>query len=164
MEDSRRAFINIITGGINTGKTKKLLSTYHEIGQGDGFIIFKVFDGGLYIGQRIMRLSTSESENFSFKEGFIPINWDEEYRYDVYSFSKKGLMFAHKTISDILERGIDPVFIDEIGPLELQKKGFFNIFRALIKMEKDIYVTVRSSCVENVIKEFKIGKYKMIMD
>lgn len=162
MEESRRAFINIITGGINTGKTKKLLSTYQKIGQGDGFIIFKVFDRGLYVGQRIMRLSTSVSENFSFKEGFTPINWDEEYRYDVFSFSKKGLMFAHETIYDILENGNNPVFIDEIGPLELQKKGFFNIFTALIKMEKDIYVTIRSSCVENVINEFKIEKYKVI--
>lgn len=161
-EVSKQTYVHIITGGINAGKTRKLLSIYHEIGRGDGFINTKVFHNDLYIGQRIVRLSTGESEHFSFKEGFAPSNWDEEYRYDVYCFSKKGMMFAYRTVSDIIAKGIEPVFIDEIGPLELMKKGFFHILILLLKMKNDVYITVRNSCVESVIKEFGIGKYQII--
>lgn len=155
-------YVHIIAGGVNTGKTTRLLSIYRETGFGDGFINTKIYKAGQYAGQRIVRLSTGESENFSFKKGFIPLNWDEEYGYDVYSFSRRGLMFADKTVADIIAKGIEPAFIDEIGPLELQKKGFFGIFTMLLKIKKEIYITVRDSCVERIIKEFGIEKFHII--
>ncbi len=157
-----QANVHIITGGVNTGKTTRLLSIYREIKLGDGFINTKIFEAGKHSGQRIVRLSTGDSEDFSFKKEFIPLNWDEEYSFDVYSFSKRGLMFAYKTVSDIIIKKVEPVFIDEIGPLELQKKRFFDMFTLLLKIKKEIYVTVRSSCVENIIKEFGIEKYQTI--
>ena len=161
-EVNESALIQIVTGGINAGKSSKLFSIYREVGQGDGFINLKVFEGGSYVGQKIMRLSTGESECFSFKEGFIPSDWDEAYRYDAYSFSRRGLTFANKTITDIIVRGTEPVFIDEIGPLELEKKGFFHAFKGLLAAQKKIYVVVRCSCVERVVNEFGLGKYQII--
>lgn len=161
-EGRRQAYVNIITGEVNAGKTTKLLSIYREMGLGDGFINIKVYKAGQYTGQKIVRLSTGESEYFSFKKEFIPSNWDEEYSYDVYSFSRRGLIFAYNIISDMIVKDVEPVFIDEIGPLELQKKGFFNIFSLLLKIKKEIFVTVRCSCVGSVIKEFGIEKYRTI--
>ena len=157
-----QAHVNIIAGGVNTGKTTGLLSIYREIGSGDGFINIKTFEAGKYSGQRIVRLSTGESEAFSFRKEFIPPNWDEEYRYDAYSFSKRGLQLAYKTVSDIISKNVEPVFIDEIGPLELQKKGFFDLLAVLLKTKKEIFITVRDSCVESVLKEFSIKKYQII--
>jgi nucleoside-triphosphatase THEP1 len=161
-KDRRQTCVHIIAGEVNTGKTARLLSIYRETGLGDGFINTKIYKAGQHAGQRIVRLSTGESENFSFKKEFIPLNWDEEYSYDVYSFSRRGLMFADKTVWDIIAKGIEPAFIDEIGPLELQQKGFFGIFTLLLKINKEIYITVRDSCVERVIKEFGIEKYQTV--
>jgi nucleoside-triphosphatase THEP1 len=161
-ETNWQAFVYIITGEINSGKTGTLLSIYHNLCRGDGFINSKIFDSGVYIGQRIIRLSTGESECFSFKDRFIPSDWDEEYRYDVYSFSKKGMEFARRTAADIIEKGVDPVFIDEIGPLELQMKGFYDIFSEILRKRKKVFVTVRSSCFEKVTEYFGIRKYQII--
>lgn len=161
-EERGQSYVHIITGGVNTGKTTRLLSIYHELELGDGFINAKVYDAGQYTGQRIVRLSTGESVNFSFKKEFIPLNWDEEYTYDVYSFSRRGLIFAYNTVSDIILKKIEPIFIDEIGPLELQRQGFFDILAMLLKLKREIYITVRDSCVESVIKEFNIEKYNTI--
>jgi nucleoside-triphosphatase THEP1 len=147
-EANGRAFVYIITGEVNSGKTGTLLSIYRNLCRGDGFINSKIFDSGVYIGQRIIRLSTGESEYFSFKDSFIPSDWEEEYRYDIYSFSKKGMVFARKTAADIIEKGVDPVFIDEIGPLELQMKGFYDIFSEILRKSKKVFVTVRSSCLK----------------
>lgn len=161
-EDRGQAYVHIITGGVNTGKTTRLLSIYRKIGFGDGFINTKVYKAGQYIGQKIVRLSTGESEDFSFKKEFIPHNWDEEYSYDVYSFSRRGFIFAYNIVSDIIVREVEPVFIDEIGPLELEKKGFFDMFTLLLKIKKEIFVTVRDRCVERVLEEFGIEKYQVI--
>jgi nucleoside-triphosphatase THEP1 len=121
-----------------------------------------VFDNGLFIGQKIVRLSTGEGKIFSLKTGFIPSDWDEQYRYDVFSFSQKGLAFACETVSGIIERGMEPVFIDEIGPLELQKKGLYAIFHSLIKLKKEVYISARDSCIENILQEFNVEKYEII--
>lgn len=84
-----------------------------------------------------MRLSTNESEIFSYRKGFTPSEWDEKYCYDINSFSRRGLGFANNTISDIIKKKIEPIFIAEIGLLELQGKGFAEIFTLLLKMNKE---------------------------
>lgn len=154
--------IYIVTGKINAGKTTKLSAIYDAIGVGDGFILPKIFEENQYIGQRILRLSTRESEYFSFKKEFLPILWDEEYSYGVYSFSRQGLLFASKITLDIITKKIEPIFIDEIGPLELQGKGFANILKQVLPLKKEIYITARNSCIKKIIKEFNIKEYTII--
>ena len=157
-----KAFVYIITGGINSGKTSELLSIYRRTGQGDGFINVKIYKAGLYIGQRIIRLSTGESEVFSLKEGFIPYGWEEEYQHDIYSFSKRGMDLARKITDDIIRQSIDPVYIDEIGPLVLQMKGLYDIFSEILGKRIMVYVSVRNSCLAHIIKFFNIRYYRII--
>jgi nucleoside-triphosphatase THEP1 len=130
--------------------------------KGDGFSCRKIFIDGIYAGQEIVWFSTGESKCFSMKRGFIPKEWDEECSYDAYSFSKGGFKFARDIIDDIIRREITPVFIDEIGPLELQGKGFSDIFRLLIRTKVDVYVTVRESRLDDVIRKFKLGEHEVI--
>ena len=154
--------VNIITGEINTGKTTKLLSLYSEKKLGDGFVTLKIYSNSRYIGQKLMRLSTGEETCFSFKDEYLPVGWDEECRYDIYSFSKKGITFAENIIEDVIRRRLNPVFIDEIGPLELQCKGFYNVFYRSLSECKDIYFTVRTSSLDDVIIAFGIKDYDII--
>ncbi|HEX2946281.1 MAG TPA: nucleoside-triphosphatase [Clostridia bacterium] len=156
------AFVHILTGGVDSGKTTRLLSIYREMDSGDGFINVKIYREGTIAGQRIIRLSSGESEPFSYIRGFTPDGWDEKYTYGNYSFSEKGLAFARNIVSDIVSRRISPVFIDEIGPLELGKKGFYDIFRILLHTNNEIYTAVRESCIESVIREFGISAYEII--
>lgn len=154
--------VYIITGNFNQGKTTKLLSLFNEEKRGDGFYNRKVFKDDIYIGQEIVSFSTGESEALCLKEWVLPENWDEDCRYDVYSFSKKGLKLAEEIAQRILKNGVKPIYIDEIGPLELQGKGFCHIFKTLLKTKKEMFVVVRESCLESVINEFNIEAYKII--
>lgn len=154
--------IHIITGNINSGKTTRLLSIYNAKKQGDGFYSPKVFIDGHYAGQEIIRLSTGERKFFSFKTGFIPDGWDEEYHYQSYSFSYNGFLFVRNIILDIIQNNIEPIFVDEIGPLELNEQGFYNILNLLLKTDKDMYITVRQSCVNDVINKFRFTNYDII--
>ncbi len=161
-ENGRQTYVHIVTGEVNSGKTARLLSIYRSLGCGDGFINAKIFREGHFTGQRIIRLSTGESEIFSIISEFTPPDWDEVYKYGDFSFSGKGQEFAHNAVYSIIGQGIEPVFIDEIGPLELQKKGFYDIMSMLLGTKSEIYTAVRKSCMDSVLKEFNIKAYDII--
>lgn len=155
--------IYIVSGGVDQGKTTKLLSIYDEIKCGDGFINKKVFINGVNAGQVIIRLSTMERKYFSFKNEFIPKNWEEECRCGPYSISKEGLAFAGRIVRDILKARTEPVFLDEIGPLELAGGGFSPLFNMLIKEGLDLYVAIRESCIAAALEKFSINEYTLIV-
>lgn len=158
------SMLHIITGGIDHGKTTRLLSIYREIGRGDGIVTLKLFINGHNAGQEVMRLSTGEKKQFSFRNGFIPESgWQEKHRYGPYSFSAEGLEFAEAVIRSLFENGCEPVFIDEIGPLELEDKGLHYVFSKLTAAKrKDAWVVIRENCVRKVICKYLIADYAII--
>jgi nucleoside-triphosphatase THEP1 len=154
--------IYIVTSGINEGKTRKMEAIYREIKKGDGWVSKKVFVNGQFIGYEIMRLSTNGKLPLAYKKEYIPSGWQEIYSIGPYLFSKQAFEFAKKIIEEMISINIEPVFIDEIGPLELQGKGFCPLLEQILKTQKDLYIAVRSHCVDDVIKKFNIKDYKII--
>jgi nucleoside-triphosphatase THEP1 len=156
--------VYIIKGEINQGKTQQILSIYNRDKQGDGFVSKKIFINQTeFAGYEIVRLSTDEKMPLAYKLQHVPSGWDEIYRRGPFSFSKAAFVFGEHIIDDIIDRNIDPVYIDEIGPIELNGNGFFAILEKIMKTQKDVYITVRSHCVEDVINKFNIRNYKIIM-
>lgn len=152
--------INIITGSVNSGKSTKLVNIYKSLGKGDGFFNKKIYDGNFYIGQKIVRLSSGESAIWSLK-GKLPNCWQEECGYETYSFSREALEFAEQIINSLLASE-EPIFIDEIGPLELQNKGFHKLFQCCLILNKELYVVIRKSCVKKIICKYNIENYNII--
>lgn len=168
--------IHLITGAVNQGKSTRLLSIYRSLQRGDGFYNHKIYHQGNFVGQEIVHLVTGESRLLSFRNGFIPHgksfipdgsclfpdDWDEECRYDAFRFSREGLNFGREIIRNALERQLEPIFIDEIGPLELAGKGFYEILKTFIAASTDIYLVVRINCLPEVIDKFSITRYQVI--
>lgn len=154
--------VHLIAGPIDSGKTTRLKHVYETFGRGDGFLLNKRIRDGIHIGQRIERLTSGQVLDFSYKAGYIPEGWDECVRYCDYSFSEKGLVFADAVVSDILEKGTEPVFIDEIGPLELSGRGFHGLLRRCLDREAELYLCVRDTCVEEVREAFGIIEAEII--
>jgi len=154
--------VHIITGEINSGKTSRLLTLYKKINCGDGFLCRKNYIENHYAGQMLVRLTTGESTCFSFKQNFIPPGWDEVYTLEDYSFSRAGILFAQKVAVEIVQRNIQPVFIDEIGPLELMERGFHEIFEQFLYLETNIYLVIRSSCLVEVINKYHIATFEIV--
>lgn len=153
--------INIITGRVNSGKTTELIKIFNRLGRGDGFYNRKLYSYGHYVGQEIVILSSRKSKLWACR-GPEPENFQQAFCYETYSFSKEGAEYAENTINSILKSGIEPVYIDEIGPLELQEKGFHKLFKCCLEANKEVYVVIRESCVEAVIKKYNIINYRII--
>ncbi|WP_312693952.1 nucleoside-triphosphatase [Caproiciproducens sp.] len=152
----------MITGAVNSGKTTQLLKLYNAGRQGEGFALPKYYINGNYAGQKIVRLSNGDSTIFSLTESYIPAHWQEEFHYKNYSFSLEGMHFANHISDDIIMNNLNPVFIDEIGPLEIQKKGFYSITCKMIAYQKDLFLTVRSACIQDIISLFDIKLCRLI--
>jgi nucleoside-triphosphatase THEP1 len=149
----------IVVGGIDEGKTQEMNALYHERKQGDGFLSRKIFVDKDFVGYEIVRLSSGEKMPLAFKADQVPGDWDEMYRVGPFSFSGRAFGFAERIIDEIIEKGTEPVFIDEIGPLELRGEGFCEILKEVLNTGKDVYISVRSRCVEDVIKKFNIQRH-----
>jgi nucleoside-triphosphatase THEP1 len=157
--------IYIISGAVDEGKTRMMAAIYTKLKKGDGFISKKIYEGpnpGVFSGYEIIRLATGQGKPLAYKTGHIPPRWDEIYACGPYRFSKAGLEFARGIIENIIDRDIAPVFIDEIGPLELTGKGFAPLLKRALKTGKDIYITVRNFCVADVIEKFALRDYEII--
>ncbi len=152
----------IITGKINQGKTTRILSIFAEKRAGDGFITPKLFEEGVFRGYSMVRLSSGESMPFIMLDGQEPANWKNATSYGKFVFSEQALAFAASIVDEIIKNGTSPVFIDEIGPLELAERGFYRAFEKIIATGRDVYVTIRESCVEDMIQKFNLTEYEMM--
>ncbi|MCK4766711.1 MAG: hypothetical protein KAW12_31250 [Candidatus Aminicenantes bacterium] len=156
--------IYIISGVVNEGKTGRMVSIYNRLGQGDGFVSTKIFANRgqeEFCGYEIRRLNTGEKKVLAFKAAYVPGKWDEACCFGPFCFSRAAFEFAESIIVDILQRGVEPIFIDEIGPLELSGGGFSTILQDVLKTGQDVYISVRNHCVQDVLEKFNIREYRI---
>jgi nucleoside-triphosphatase THEP1 len=153
--------VHIITGKVNSGKTTSLRNQFAKH-PGEGFFLAKVFFEDKVIGQDIVSFTTGQFLPFSRKKNWLPENWDEIGEYRNYSFSQKGLDFAKEIFERALKEQINPLYLDEIGPLELKGEGFSDILKKCLASEAELYLAVRTGCLKDVLKSFDIRDYELI--
>ncbi|HDI82339.1 MAG TPA: hypothetical protein ENF18_00935 [candidate division WOR-3 bacterium] len=147
----------IITGGVNTGKTT-LFERIHKRQGGGGFSLPKIIVNNQFKGYWIKDLNTGEKTEFALIEsmdGYL-------YKMGRFYFLPQGMEFARRIYKKAIETEEKNFFIDEIGPLELEDKGFSHIFRDALTSFENIYVVVRESCLDDVIREFGLNEYKLV--
>lgn len=151
----------IISGRINDGKTEKIESIFNEKG-GDGIVSKKIFRNATFIGYEIQRLSTKKRIPLAYiKRHEIP-KWDEAFTFRRFSFSSKAFLFAKDVYEEILQKNVSPIYIDEIGPIELNNQGFAIFLKKAIESKRELYLTVRKWLVSEIIEIFGISDYQII--
>lgn len=154
--------IHLITGAVNQGKSTGLLAIYRRLGTGDGFYNRRILQGNETIGQAIIHMATGASRVLAYREGFIPRAWNEQCRYGPFSFAGEGFDFGRRIIQKALEKQIIPIFIDEIGPLELAGMGFDPIMFQALQYATELYVVVRENCIGEVIRRYAFKQYEVL--
>jgi nucleoside-triphosphatase THEP1 len=154
--------IYVVTGPRNSGKTTRVLSIYRETGEGDGFVTPKHFREGEFLGYDIIGLANRSAMPFAYLADRLPPGWNEAYGYGPFSFSDRALRFGESVLTDALRKGAEPLYLDEVGPLELEGRGFFEAVQRLVAAERTAYMSVRTELVQQVIAAFGIDEYEMI--
>ncbi|HMA63315.1 MAG TPA: nucleoside-triphosphatase [bacterium] len=155
--------VYIITGKINQGKTSLAYSLYKSNRIGDGFLAPKLFVDSQFAGYQIQHLSSGEKQPMAFLESHLPENKEVRFRFQNFAFTEQGFELANSIIDKIIKKKISPVFIDEIGPVELfEKRGLYKLFDRVLQENCDVIVVVRNFLVERLLDIYKIRNYELI--
>jgi len=151
----------IISGRTNDGKTEKIESIFNERG-GDGIVSKKIFKNATFIGYEIQRLSTKKRLPLAYIKGHEISQLDEIFYFRRFSFSSKAFLFAKEVCDEILQKDISPIYIDEIGHIELNNRGFAPFLKKALESKRELYLTVRKWLVLEIIEIFAISDYQII--
>jgi nucleoside-triphosphatase THEP1 len=151
--------VTLITGDVGAGKTTRLLAFHRAMpaGTSAGVASVRVPDGyelsDLASSARRLLAVVPDGTGSPFRRTLV---------FDRFVFDADAFEWAE----DILDRAladarIRHLFLDEVGPLELQGFGFHDLFRRLLAEEargtKDVVAVVRTECLERVVRIFGIG-------
>jgi nucleoside-triphosphatase THEP1 len=70
--------------------------------------------------------------------------------------------FAKEIFDMALGKQVTPLYLDEIGPLELEGKGFSHILRDCLASQAELFLVVRTGCLKDVLKAFGIREYELM--
>lgn len=154
--------IYIVTGKINSGKTTRMLRLYQSINQGDGIVFIKTMKDNQPIVYHAHRLSTATRFEIILRDTYQPKAYPLAFQIGPYGFSQAGVKKIATLIHTWLNDETNPIFFDEIGILEVQKKGFYSILKPLFDSNKTLYISIRESLLEAFLKTFKITNYAIV--
>ncbi len=154
--------INIVTGRINSSKTTKIKAIYDALRQGDGFIAIKKMNGHLVHSYDALHLATNEKKMLVIRDIYRDAKFVQCCQIGPYLFNKETVEMIEKTFQQLIEQKVSPLFLDEIGILELDNQCFHNLFIKLLEANVEVYVTVRKDLLKAVLKKYNIIEYKLI--
>lgn len=157
--------IYIFTGGIDSGKTSKMEAQYKVLppdSRGDGIISRKIIADGKTAGYDFVHLDGEMSvPGIRLKED-INGNTDTVFSIGRYSILRDGFRFAESILRQCITDGSKPVWIDEIGKLELDDGGFAGLLLQALKKSGTVYMTCRTEYLKEIIRAFSLTDYQVI--
>ena len=143
--------IYIFKGAIGSGKTTYLMN-YCKEGKSAGGILSPFINGKRHFlnvenkETKLMEAAEEESETLNIGR---------------YKFSAKAFEWANKILIDSTNKNYELIIIDEIGPLELQGKGFAETLKFLLgntEIKSDLLLVIRQNLVNDFLNYFGIKK------
>lgn len=136
----------IICGEKGEGKTTKLLSLYEKGVKG----VVSLHEKDEYYA---LNLETKEKTLLLTKKPIFPYFWRSWYSNNEFFSS---ICASLSTI----DRG--DVFIDEVGMMEVEGKGFYSLIKELKNKEINLTITVRNEFLYLVLDTFSFPSYSLI--
>ncbi|MFW5914027.1 MAG: nucleoside-triphosphatase [Bacillota bacterium] len=146
----------IVTGTINSGKTTRMKAIHEKLG-GDGFVMEKTMDKDTVKSYHALRLSSGERRLLVLREGYEEEGFIEATRIGPYRFSASALQWVENTMKALMERHVAPLFLDEVGALELRGEAFDATLKAMADYEGTLYLSVREDLIKDIIRRYRFG-------
>jgi nucleoside-triphosphatase THEP1 len=155
--------ITFVTGEKNEGKTTAMSHLFQRYNYGAGFISPKRIAADSLAFYDIQSLADGQKIPFIKPLKANLSGWHEACKYGPYSFSQEGLDFGESILRQAVCDGASPLFIDEIGLLELDEhRGFYDILKELLQAKHQLFIAIRDSFLMQCIQDFGIAHYQMI--
>jgi nucleoside-triphosphatase THEP1 len=155
--------VYLIRGKRDEGKTTKLQQLFDEQKKAHGFIAEKVHDCGRVTTYKLVNLRNRESCVLA-RLASLPLieGWGEDFIHGPFRFSYQGFEWARRLLASAADDGAEVFFIDELGKLELNGKGHYELIKNALKSGMDLYISIRDVNVDDAVKVFGISEYQLI--
>jgi len=145
---------NIITGAIDSGKTTRLIAKFRHLSGGGektaGFVSVKNLNG-----YDLVDLMTPYEPATPFiRKKPLPDGWEEALEFYCFSFSREGLERARTILEKAANDNASAFFIDEIGMLEIEGRGFDTILRRALASFQNVWLTCREDWLDRTIEKY----------
>jgi nucleoside-triphosphatase THEP1 len=155
--------MNIIyTGKINEGKTTALKNHYEKNRLGDGFISVKKMIHDRVHSYISIRLSTNEEKVILVHEQFFSRDFLVAGKIGPYIINLLTLQSIEKSIKKMIANQEEPIYLDEIGVLELKGYGYDYIFKKMVSSKLSFIISVREDLVDEVISKYQLKDVEII--
>lgn len=157
--------VTIVTGGLHQGKTNNLKALLAKLAKENrivhGFITEAVFEGERRLGYDLIFIP--EGTRIPFMRLSDPaIDGDlVAYKLGKYLFFENAFHRAEDKIRSSLSDA-EIIVIEELGFLEMKKKGFYNMIKTVLDYPAELITAVRASSLEAILDVFDIDDFKII--
>ncbi len=158
--------ITIITGSRGVGKTTFLLKLIEELkNKGthpSGILTPPVYDkDGNKVGFYALDVATGEHWELGRSDKLL-----SGPSYGPFSFSERGFDKANEILKKILTEDPVDLFLDEIGPLELEKGYGFSPVLSLISsfsIDHNLYLIIRPELIDEFVRRYLVdNEYRIV--
>ena len=156
---SKMPKVYLVRGNRETGKTT-FLSQLKEDLEGLGAEVGGFLARGVHLnnqrqGYDLELIPGKQSAAFCRMNG--PDNWEEVGRF---KFDPEGIAIGNRAFDMAVQKSVDVFVLDEVGPLEMQDKGWANGISKLTSDSSIIQVwSVRNSLVKKVPRKWPLMNY-----
>jgi nucleoside-triphosphatase THEP1 len=155
MQAANRIFI--LSGPVHSGKTTQLNNWIQSKNDVFGILTPVIKGKRFFMNAASKEIFPMESSSSKSVEG-------EELTVGKYKFSATAFNHAIKILQTAMHHNNGWLIVDEIGPLELNKKGFYPVLMEILKLQNTnmkIILVIRELLLEDVIKFLEIDKYEL---
>lgn len=144
--------IKIVTGKVHTGKTTRLFAFANSHKSVDGILVPVIHDKRM-----IYNISSKE-----LKQLEVDNNSNKCISVGKYNFLNESFSWANKKLIDGFSKNPEWIILDEIGKLELEKKGLFEsadfILTNFRNTKTNIIFVIRDYLLDAVLKSFNLNE------
>jgi len=154
--------IKIVTGKINSKKTTRMMDLYLQDHQGDGFISLKTMSEQKVYGYHALKLSSREKRLLMVHRDFYLSEFFCIEKIGPYLIHPSVKQWVEQEIGKMIQKKIQPIYLDEIGALELSGMGFDDIFKKMVLSGLDLNIVVREDMIDQVINHYQLKDVTII--
>ncbi|MDI6783245.1 MAG: nucleoside-triphosphatase [bacterium] len=148
----------LLTGPINSGKSSAVAQIAQRLREEKlaigGIVSMPILENGIKKGFDALCLSTRKTKLLARLKTLVPNSTLADLAIGQWIIFDNGIRFCNQQIEEARQKNPQVIIIDEIGPLEIQGKGFRLVLDKILLGEQKIpfhlLVVVRKSLVEEV--------------
>ena len=153
--------ITIITGNINDHKTTKAYRHFLKDRKGDGVLSVKIMDHHQVLYYEAFHLQSNQKKVLCYHEKHQQVDFKHE-KIGPYGFIPETQKWVENLMIHLIEQKVEPLYLDEIGVLELEGHGFHSILKRMLESQLDLVLVMRKPLIERWKQMYQVEAVTII--